>query len=409
MPALAPDRWRAIDPRGTDVISGVSVAFSFALFFYARKTNRDPKFVLDLGLVFLVLNSLALGLVIHWEAVPEGTPVTPLITWIGAIILMFAAIVPNSPSKVLIAGLVSASMNPLGSMVAELRGVGNFSLSGALAQHYPDFLLVGVAVLISRVMTRLGQQVSKAREMGSYELLSKIGSGGMGEVWRARHRMLARDAAIKLIQPEMLSNQSGGIFVQLDQQSSASSDKLFNDPRPIEGGWKGLANLLEALTPSVDTEIPLTASQITDRISTMIDNGEYQEALNVIEKRTQQYAAGHSLGTDVQLMFLRGRALAGLGRHDEAIDLYRDMTTQYPELPEPWNNLAAEYVKQGKLEMAQDALTMALSANPNYGTAKANLGEVQLMLARQSFQSAAQLGVSGSQSKANAATDLLQK
>ncbi|HUG57654.1 MAG TPA: tetratricopeptide repeat protein [Candidimonas sp.] len=208
---------------------------------------------------------------------------------------------------------------------------------------------------------------------------------------------------------KVFSNQSSGIFVQLDQLPPDSSDKLFNDPRPIEGGWKGLANLLEALTPSVDTEIPLTASQITDRISTMIDSGEYQEALNVIEKRTQQYEAGRSLGTDVQLMFLRGRALAGLGRHDEAIDLYRNMTTQYPELPEPWNNLAAEYVKQGKLEMAQDALTMALSANPNYGTAKANLGEVQLMLARQSFQSAAQLGVSGSQGKANAADKLLQK
>ena len=74
-----------------------------------------------------------------------------------------------------------------------------------------------------------------------------------------------------------------------------------------------------------------------------------------------------------------------------------------------FRSLSAEYVKQGKLEMAQDALTMALSANPNYGTAKANLGEVQLMLARQSFQSAAQLGVSGSQGKANAADKLLQK
>lgn len=190
--------------------------------------------------------------------------------------------------------------------------------------------------------------------------------------------------------------------------ASADDTKLFNDPRPAEGGWKGLANLLEALTPSADTDVPLTASQITTRISAMLDRGENLAALNIIEKREQQNKKQQSLGTDVQLMFLHARALSALGRHDQAIDIYRDMTTQYPELPEPWNNLAAEYVKQGKLEMAQDALTMALAANPNYGTAKANMGEVQLMLARQSFQGAAQLGVEGSQLKAKAATGILQ-
>lgn len=200
-----------------------------------------------------------------------------------------------------------------------------------------------------------------------------------------------------------------GITVQMGKQSLSANDKLFNDAPPPEGGWKGLAKLLEALTPSVDTEIPLTASQITSRISAMLDHGENQAALDVIQKRLKQNEVNTSLGTDVQLQFLHARALSALGRHDAAIDLYRNMTTQYPELPEPWNNLAAEYVKQGKLEMAQDALNMALATSPNYGTAKANMGEVQLMLARQSFQDAARLGVGGSQAKAQAATDLLKK
>ena len=75
--------------------------------------------------------------------------------------------------------------------------------------HYPDYLLVGVAVVISHVVTKLGQKVNKAREMGSYQLIALIGKGGMGEVWRARHRMLTRDAAIKLIQPDMLGRGSG--------------------------------------------------------------------------------------------------------------------------------------------------------------------------------------------------------
>ena len=70
--------------------------------------------------------------------------------------------------------------------------------------HYPDYILVGVAVLISHVITSLGQQVTKAREMGSYQLGELLGRGGMGEVYKARHRMLARPAAIKLIRAEML-------------------------------------------------------------------------------------------------------------------------------------------------------------------------------------------------------------
>ncbi|RTZ44574.1 tetratricopeptide repeat protein [Candidimonas sp. SYP-B2681] len=205
------------------------------------------------------------------------------------------------------------------------------------------------------------------------------------------------------------SKDSKAVRVYIGTPPAPHTGKLFNDPPPAEGGWKGLAKLLEALTPSVDTEIPLTASQITSRISSMLDRGQNQEAFDVIQKRMAQNQARGGMGTDVQLLFLHARALAVLGRQDEAIESYRQMTTLYPELPEPWNNLAAEYVKQGKLEMAQDALAMALAANPDYGTARANMGEVQLLLARQSFQGAAQLGVGGAQGKAEATTNLLKK
>ncbi|WP_460873429.1 tetratricopeptide repeat protein [Paralcaligenes ginsengisoli] len=184
--------------------------------------------------------------------------------------------------------------------------------------------------------------------------------------------------------------------------------KLFTEPPKKDGGWQGLANVLEALTPSVDTEIPLTASQITDRISAMLNQGQNQQALDVIEKRIAQEQSGYMLGTDVQLLFLHARALAALGRSNEAITIYQNMTTLYPELPEPWNNLAALYIKQGKLEMARDALQMALTANPNYPTAKANMGQVQLMLARQSFEQAAQLGVSNARSKAVETQSILE-
>jgi len=65
--------------------------------------------------------------------------------------------------------------------------------------HYPNYMLLGVGVVISQVVTRLGEQVAKERELGSYRLGELLGQGGMGEVYRALHRMLARPAAIKLI------------------------------------------------------------------------------------------------------------------------------------------------------------------------------------------------------------------
>ena len=109
-----------------------------------------------------------------------------------------------------LAVLIAVSMNPLGMLLARARGIWDFGPGGnVILMHYPDYLLVGVAVVISHVVTKLGQQVTRARELGSYELGELLGRGGMGEVYRATHRMLARPAAIKLIRPEMLSGDDG--------------------------------------------------------------------------------------------------------------------------------------------------------------------------------------------------------
>lgn len=188
-----------------DAIAVLSAIASLGLFAYTRTSGKDPRFILDLGLVYLILTALALSLTLHSTLPSEHTPIYPMITWVGAAVIMFAAIIPSTPKKTLIVGLIAASMNPLSMLVARAQGAWNFgSWTSALAMHYPDYLLVGVAVVISHVVTRLGHQVSKARALGSYHLGELLGSGGMGQVYRATHRMLARPAAIKLIRPEML-------------------------------------------------------------------------------------------------------------------------------------------------------------------------------------------------------------
>jgi serine/threonine-protein kinase len=178
------------------------------LFFYARRGDRDPRSVLDLGLAYMVLTAFALGLTFHWAPVPADHSISPAISWTGAVVLMFAAIVPSTPIKTMLAGLLAVSMNPIAMWIARARGLWNFEAwSDALLMHYPDYLLLGVAVVISHVVTGLGQQVARAREMGSYQLGELLGRGGMGEVYHATHRMLARPAAIKLIRPEVIGGR----------------------------------------------------------------------------------------------------------------------------------------------------------------------------------------------------------
>jgi serine/threonine-protein kinase len=67
-----------------------------------------------------------------------------------------------------------------------------------------NFICAGMAYVGARIIYRLGTEVARERELGSYQLDSRIGQGGMGEVWQARHRMLIRPAAIKLIRPDRL-------------------------------------------------------------------------------------------------------------------------------------------------------------------------------------------------------------
>ncbi len=188
-----------------DWIAVISVGVSIALYLYTRRGNRTPQFMLDLGLWYLVYTALALSVMFHLGPPPPGWAPVPEISWVGAVMLMYAAIIPTRPRKMFIAGLVAASMNPIGMLVLSKTFGWSFGSPWlALVMHHPEFSLVGAAVVISHGVTKLGQQVTKARELGSYQLGDLLGRGGMGEVYKATHRMLARPAAIKLIRPEML-------------------------------------------------------------------------------------------------------------------------------------------------------------------------------------------------------------
>jgi Flp pilus assembly protein TadD len=92
---------------------------------------------------------------------------------------------------------------------------------------------------------------------------------------------------------------------------------------------------------------------------------------------------------DAQSRFLRGVVLMEMKRDADALALFNQLTQEYPELPEPYNNIALLQVRAGRLELARQALEVALRNDPGHQVARLNLGEVHLMLAVQAWEAAA--------------------
>jgi tetratricopeptide (TPR) repeat protein len=115
-------------------------------------------------------------------------------------------------------------------------------------------------------------------------------------------------------------------------------------------------------------------------------SGESQAAL--LRAEVAEAAVARQPG-DAQALFHQGVALMDLHRDDEALALFLRMTGEYPELPDPYNNIALLEVRRGHLELARQALESALRNDPGHRIARANLGQVHLMLAVQAWELAA--------------------
>lgn len=120
-------------------------------------------------------------------------------------------------------------------------------------------------------------------------------------------------------------------------------------------------------------------------VNQLLRNGRHSDAL----ARADQYLAAKP--RDPQMRFLRGVILTESGKAQDAIATFVKLTEDYPELPEPYNNLAVLYASQSQFDKARAALEMAIRTNPSYATAHENLGDVYAKLASQAYSKALQL------------------
>ncbi|MCB1956086.1 MAG: tetratricopeptide repeat protein [Rhodocyclaceae bacterium] len=138
-----------------------------------------------------------------------------------------------------------------------------------------------------------------------------------------------------------------------------------------------------ALVALIQLSAPAVASP--DEVQALVRDGQFEQALSLADADLAKQPK------DQDLRFLKGVALTELGRRAEAIEVFQGLTSDYPELPEPYNNLAVIYAQQDEFDKARAALEMAIRTHPTYATAHENLGDIYSRLASKAYSKAFEL------------------
>ena len=150
---------------------------------------------------------------------------------------------------------------------------------------------------------------------------------------------------------------------------------------------------------------PVTKNAVPSDIEKLVKAGKYPEAIDLINDRLKKTPQ------NVQLRFLKARLQIEMKQYDQAKKTLIIITQQFPELPEPYNNLAAIAANENKWIEARDYLELAIKLRPSYAIASANLGEVYVRLGAQAYEDAsksAQLNQRQYSNKAKALLDILK-
>jgi serine/threonine-protein kinase len=222
----------------------LSIGVALAVAAIASNRKIPPATIMSVGLVFEVVAAYGLAFSSYWgvyqglEYQQEHLVVFGL-SYVAPWIMFFTIVSPNLPRRALLAAVGAGSSVPVVLLLTIKYGGTSIVLDANIVFNTMliPYLMISVTAWIgARVIYRLGTAVTEAREMGSYRLTDRLGGGGMGEVWRAKHRMLARPAAIKLIRPDTLGSERLESQQTLQQrfEREAQATALMRSPHTID-------------------------------------------------------------------------------------------------------------------------------------------------------------------------------
>jgi serine/threonine-protein kinase len=192
-----------------------AVLMAIGLFALHRFRLATSRTLLVLGMLFEVVVGFAISMV---ETSRPFDPRVPLLglSALGPWIVFVGALIPNRPTVTLLVALATATSWPLAYAINSTR-LDFVTESWRQTSVWPvmNYLMAVLAYLVGRRTYGTASQAQTALDLGSYRLVAPIGEGGMGEVWRASHQMLARPAAIKLVKPDAASSaRQADVFIK---------------------------------------------------------------------------------------------------------------------------------------------------------------------------------------------------
>ena len=183
-------------------------AVSACIWRAAKCTSVSTRGLHTIGLVFGVsVCYVVAGSSLWREFIERGS--LPTVTWVPALVLLFPLLLPGPPRRMLAATIAAGTATPVMLIVLQINGLVHAGVDAYVSAVVGSTVAVALAHIGVRTIYGLGREAAASRELGSYSLEEKLGEGGMGEVWRARHRLLARPAAIKLIRNNRAGDQPG--------------------------------------------------------------------------------------------------------------------------------------------------------------------------------------------------------
>jgi eukaryotic-like serine/threonine-protein kinase len=208
---IFPDERKFLFERTVNWVPGLlSIAVAISVALAVRMSHLRPAAMIATALMFEVVGSygIAAAEFLQPTGLDAGTPWVGL-SWVAVFVLLFNVVAPAVPRYAVIAALTSVTSVPA-MVTASISLFPPPTPPGGLEIFFrfgfPYLLVVIMAYVGARVVYNLGTEVTRARELGSYRLEHQLGEGGMGEVWKASHRLLARPAAIKLIRSSVAEN-----------------------------------------------------------------------------------------------------------------------------------------------------------------------------------------------------------